>query len=218
MSVPVQTPQPPPLQPQQHRRVKRQRRKLRGKYSGECLSCNAKWSKCWYIASVDNKTEWEIRLNVSVRPYADEVCFQCWDAKIRTSPKRRQTIKIDTSEISTSPDSSPNLLPALGSSGHWKTDPSAPNREAQAEFGSLSKKTNYKRSLEDDVQHSCSESSPEKVPREEESQDDSESGDEFEEQEAAFLLSTAFKTLPVDSGNGLQGYFLFRLDKPTQTL
>jgi len=70
-------------------RIKRQRRKLRGKYSGNCLSCSAKWSKCWYIASVDNQREWEARLSKIVTPCADEVCFQCWDAKIRTSPKRK---------------------------------------------------------------------------------------------------------------------------------
>lgn len=70
-------------------RVKRQRRKLRGKYSGNCLSCDAKWSKCWYIASIDNQREWETRLNKVVTPGDDEVCFQCWDAKIRTSPKRK---------------------------------------------------------------------------------------------------------------------------------
>jgi len=70
-------------------RVKRQRRKLRGKYSGNCLSCDAKWSKCWYIASIDNQREWETRLSKVVTPGDDEVCFQCWDAKIRTSPKRK---------------------------------------------------------------------------------------------------------------------------------
>lgn len=70
-------------------RIKRQRRKLRGKYSGNCLSCAAKWSKCWYIASVDKQREWENRLRVVVTPVDDEVCFQCWDAKIRTSPKRK---------------------------------------------------------------------------------------------------------------------------------
>jgi len=70
-------------------RIKRQRRKLRGKYSGNCLSCAAKWSKCWYIASTDNQREWETRLRLVVTPIDDEVCFQCWDAKIRTSPKRK---------------------------------------------------------------------------------------------------------------------------------
>lgn len=76
-------------------RIKRQRRKLRGKYSGNCLSCAAKWSKCWYIASVDNQAEWESRLFKTVTPCADEVCFQCWDAKIRTSPKRKMHFKAE---------------------------------------------------------------------------------------------------------------------------
>jgi len=76
---------PPP------KRIKRQRRKLRGKYSGDCVSCNAKWSKCWYIASVDNQPEWEARLGIPIHPTDDEVCFQCWDGKIRTSPKRKQS-------------------------------------------------------------------------------------------------------------------------------
>lgn len=74
-------------------RIKRQRRKLRGKYSGNCLSCTAKWSKCWYIASTDNQREWEARLQTLVTPGDDEVCFQCWDAKIRTSPKRKVQFK-----------------------------------------------------------------------------------------------------------------------------
>lgn len=74
-------------------RIKRQRRKLRGKYSGNCLSCSAKWSKCWYIASTDNQGEWETRLGKIVTPGDDEVCFQCWDAKIRTSPKRKVHFK-----------------------------------------------------------------------------------------------------------------------------
>jgi len=84
-------------------RVKRQRRKLRGKYSGNCLSCSAKWSKCWYIASIDNQGEWETRLSKVVTPGDDEVCFQCWDAKIRTSPKRKVNYKasvgLESSEI-----------------------------------------------------------------------------------------------------------------------
>jgi len=74
-------------------RIKRQRRKLRGKYSGNCLSCAAKWSKCWYIASIENQSEWETRLSKIVTPATDEVCFQCWDAKIRTSPKRKMHFK-----------------------------------------------------------------------------------------------------------------------------
>jgi len=80
-------------------RIKRQRRKLRGKYSGNCLSCAAKWSKCWYIASVDNQHEWQTRLNKEVTPCADEVCFQCWDAKIRTSPKRKIHFKSELPPI-----------------------------------------------------------------------------------------------------------------------
>lgn len=80
-------------------RIKRQRRKLRGKYSGNCLSCAAKWSKCWYIASVDNQAEWEARLNKPVTPCTDEVCFQCWDAKIRTSPKRKMNFKSELPAI-----------------------------------------------------------------------------------------------------------------------
>lgn len=80
-------------------RIKRQRRKLRGKYSGNCLSCAAKWSKCWYIASVDNQHEWQTRLNKVVTPCEDEVCFQCWDAKIRTSPKRKIHFKSELPPI-----------------------------------------------------------------------------------------------------------------------
>jgi hypothetical protein len=83
-------------------RVKRQRRKLRGKYSGNCLSCDAKWSKCWYIASIDNQREWETRLSKVVTP-GDEVCFQCWDAKIRTSPKRKIHFKADLNDQSVAP-------------------------------------------------------------------------------------------------------------------
>jgi len=83
-------------------RIKRQRRKLRGKYSGNCLSCSAKWSKCWYIASIDNQREWETRLSKTVTPLADEVCFQCWDAKIRTSPKRKIHFKTELSVVNDS--------------------------------------------------------------------------------------------------------------------
>lgn len=38
---------------------------------------------------MENQPEWETRLAITIRPYDDEVCFQCWDGKIRTSPKRK---------------------------------------------------------------------------------------------------------------------------------
>lgn len=101
MSLPPPPPPHPPLL-SQPKRIKRQRRKLRGKYSGDCVSCNAKWSKCWYIASVDNQPEWEARLGIVIHPLDDEVCFQCWDGKIRTSPKRKQS-KIEEADFSFTP-------------------------------------------------------------------------------------------------------------------
>jgi len=100
-------------------RIKRQRRKLRGKYSGNCLSCSAKWSKCWYIASIENQKEWEARLSKVVTPCTDEVCFQCWDAKIRTSPKRKIHFKAELPAVvgTDSPENTaaadlPSLRPA----------------------------------------------------------------------------------------------------------
>jgi len=97
-------------------RIKRQRRKLRGKYSGNCLSCAAKWSKCWYIASTENQRAWEDRLRVVVTPVDDEVCFQCWDAKIRTSPKRKihykaELVPVDTEDPKPENDSTTTQPP-----------------------------------------------------------------------------------------------------------
>jgi len=74
-------------------RVKRQRRKLRGKYSGNCLSCSAKWSKCWYIASVENQSEWETRLSKIVTPGADEVCFSVLGRKDSHVPKEKDSLQ-----------------------------------------------------------------------------------------------------------------------------
>jgi len=171
-------------------RIKRQRRKLRGKYSGNCLSCNAKWSKCWYIASVDNQREWESRLNKTVTPCADEVCFQCWDAKIRTSPKRKIHFKTE--------------LPAVA-------DPDSPEN---ATAGSPSLRPakrldrNKRRALSGDFEYTihASDFQPLKGSSDEEDgsghlsdESDASTYEEsiiFDEETAVILLSTAFRTIP----------------------
>jgi len=178
-------------------RIKRQRRKLRGKYSGNCLSCSAKWSKCWYIASVDNQREWETRLNKIVTPCADEVCFQCWDAKIRTSPKRKIHFKAELPAVADpeSPENttadSPSLRPAKrldrnkrrALSGDFEytihaSDFLPPKGNATRAFGS---------SDEEDGSDQLSDESDTSIYEE---------SVIFDEEVAVILLSTAFRTLP----------------------
>jgi len=190
---------PPPPGPLQHqKRIKRQRRKLRGKYSGDCVSCEAKWSKCWYIASVDNKMEWETRLSTPVRPCDDEVCFQCWDGKIRTSPKRKQ-IKVDT------PDANPGLsfnpIPLTADSrqgpiltpAHLDLDPvpsSDPALDLREDPDSgPHKKPRSPTSTQTTVEDASNETDELGNPLPDNDGD-------LEEHEAAFLLYNAFKIFP----------------------
>jgi len=184
-------------------RIKRHRRKLRGKYSGNCLSCNAKWSKCWYIASEDNQREWENRLKCPVTPANDEVCFQCWDAKIRTSPKRKIHFK---TEINTNADiemnSNDNALPT-------KMEMRAKKRSLNADFDysfstknrTSKKANNNNNNNKENVQNShfisldvvddtISSSSDGSISSEEELNNNF----IFEEDNAIFILSTAFRT------------------------
>jgi len=187
-------------------RVKRQRRKLRGKYSGNCLSCSAKWSKCWYIASIENQREWETRLSKTVTPGADEVCFQCWDAKIRTSPKRKIHFK---AEIPT-----PTAVDAVSSES--TTTDTSPHLHATKRVG-----RNKRRALSGDFEytiHTTSDFSSHLPSNDDKTQyddfedeglyddfiDDSDEVDStiyeesviFDEENAVILLSTAFRTIP----------------------
>jgi len=184
-------------------RIKRQRRKLRGKYSGNCLSCAAKWSKCWYIASVDNQREWETRLSKTVTPSTDEVCFQCWDAKIRTSPKRKIHFKTELSVLndsvipaaSASPSSSTRYAKRVdrnkrrAMSGDFdctihtsEFSPERSDRDSKAAFGDEETDESYDEDLYDDDSPIQSRIYEESVI--------------FDEENAVILLSTAFRTLP----------------------
>lgn len=175
-------------------RVKRQRRKLRGKYSGNCLSCAAKWSKCWYIASVDNQREWETRLNKTVSPGADEVCFQCWDAKIRTSPKRKIHFKTELSLLNDSGSASAVDTPGarcgkrvdgnkrrlsgdFDCTVHAPEFPTKRSRSGENSFGGLDSDELYEEDFDEE-------------------DDAVESSIIFDEENAVILLSTAFRTLP----------------------
>lgn len=182
-------------------RIKRQRRKLRGKYSGNCLSCTAKWSKCWYIASVDNQSEWEARLHTRVTPADDEVCFQCWDAKIRTSPKRKMHFKAEIPTFDAIlADDIPYLRPskrtdknkrrALNPEGSMYSRPEAvytPN---------LSKQRYSENDEDDEYNELVDENDMESFKHE----DDElyKEGVAFEEESAVILLSTGFRTISPD--------------------
>jgi hypothetical protein len=159
-------------------RVKRQRRKLRGKYSGNCLSCDAKWSKCWYIASIDNQREWETRLSKVVTPGDDEVCFQCWDAKIRTSPKRKIHFKAsdlnDQSVASSSVRPNTNRHKRRVLNGGFECTIHAHNRTKDYDTSS------YAKFLGSEIE-------PASIYEE---------SVIFDEENAVVLLSTAFRTIP----------------------
>jgi len=187
-------------------RIKRQRRKLRGKYSGNCLSCNAKWSKCWYIASAENQEEWEARLHTAVTPADDEVCFQCWDAKIRTSPKRKMHFKAEIPAFDAIlSDAIPYLRPSK------RTDKNK-RRRLNMEDSMYSRsyavctppnmRDNKQRYSEDDEYNELVDENDVEPFNKNSSQDDEEElyeeGIEFEEESAVFLLSTAFRTISPD--------------------
>jgi len=196
-------------------RIKRQRRKLRGKYSGNCLSCAAKWSKCWYIASVENQNEWQTRLNKEVTPCADEVCFQCWDAKIRTSPKRKIHFKSELPPILSeaininAPRPSRrverNKRRALNTDFAYNFDtptptptPTAATTTTNTRKSSVLQQSNeYVKSEEEDI--FFDDEDDEEIFVDEASEESDTFGLEdgllFEE-DAVILLSTAFKTIP----------------------
>jgi len=166
-------------------RIKRQRRKLRGKYSGNCLSCSAKWSKCWYIASTDNQGAWETRLGKIVTPWDDEVCFQCWDAKIRTSPKRKVHFKayvdpcLENSTVSPVKRDTNRQKRRAPSDDLTYVHPSISRSQAQGDCGS----------------QSCFQAGT-FIDSEMESTSVYKGSVVCDEENAAILLSTAFRTIP----------------------
>jgi len=178
---------------------------LRGKYSGNCLSCAAKWSKCWYIASVDNQKEWQTRLNKDVTPCQDEVCFQCWDAKIRTSPKRKIHFKSELPPILGNVD---NIINGPRPSRRLERNKRRAlnndydyNLEAASQPPTVTRKPSLLnesvKSEEDDLSF---DDDDDDVFIDEASEDSEiielEDGIFFEE-DAVILLSTAFKTIPI---------------------
>lgn len=184
-------------------RIKRQRRKLRGKYSGNCLSCTAKWSKCWYIASIENQSEWETRLHTSVTPADDEVCFQCWDAKIRTSPKRKMHFKaeIPTFDAILS-DDMPYLRPAKRTDNNKR-------RALNAEVSMYSRPDAvYTQNMNDSKQrYGEDDDNDEEEYNDLVDENDAynkhdddlyQEGVAFEEESAVILLSTGFRTISPD--------------------
>jgi len=211
-------------------RIKRQRRKLRGKYSGNCLSCSAKWSKCWYIASVENQREWETRLSKIVTPCADEVCFQCWDAKIRTSPKRKVHYKAElipvsdvNMDLNTDTSSRPSKRANRSSRrttnrdlAQTATNPyvnsDSNSDEDYTDFtlrndtDSLPINNKYNNKIRQRATHSNLHSSEELAESEftndrATSSNFFEEGIIFDEENAVFLLSTAFRTIPFSISN-----------------
>lgn len=194
---------------------------MRGKYSGDCVSCNAKWSKCWYIASVDNKPEWETRLGISIIPCDDEVCFQCWDGKIRTSPKRKQTkleVEITPPEPGFNPslqDNTPQQSPtltlsqndirlaaiSLKSSGSDQDSPWTSTSSMEASPRGTNKRPFEESGSSSEVGETTTE---EQNPTKRttiggatyRSEVDSDGDSMSAEHEAVFLLSTAFRTFP----------------------
>jgi len=193
-------------------RIKRQRRKLRGKYSGNCLSCAAKWSKCWYIASVDNQREWETRLSKTVTPGDDEVCFQCWDAKIRTSPKRKIHFKTELSELHATASSLNISTESTPSGTRYAKRVDRNKRRAlsgdidyihTAEFSTLQPRGGAARSNFGALETSDLYDEEEDDSFEEEENDCRETSIYsesviFDEENAVILLSTAFRTIPFD--------------------
>jgi len=180
-------------------RIKRQRRKLRGKYSGNCLSCSAKWSKCWYIASVDNQREWETRLSKTVTPSTDEVCFQCWDAKIRTSPKRKIHFK---TELSVNDSPSAGIPP---STRYAKRVDRNKRRAMSGDFDYTIHSSEFSAKQSDyDAKPAFGDDETDELYEDDLYEDDSpidstrvyEESIIFDEETAVILLSTAFRTIP----------------------
>jgi len=190
-------------------RIKRQRRKLRGKYSGNCLSCAAKWSKCWYIASVENQHEWQTRLNKDVTPCDHEVCFQCWDAKIRTSPKRKIHFKSELPPISTAENI--NTLNTLRPSRRVERNKKrALNTDFDYNVDTMTTTTTTTTTTRKAIHHEFVKSEDEDILFDDEEDEEifvdeaSEDSEIIEledrvlfEEDAVILLSTAFKTIPI---------------------
>jgi len=196
-------------------RIKRQRRKLRGKYSGTCLSCQAKWSKCWYIASIENQKEWQKRLNKNVTPHDDEVCFQCWDAKIRTSPKRKIHFKselpslgnVETINIMTTKRGERNKRRTLNADFTYhietrtstSTSSSASSSTSSSPSSTSSTSSKKNSHIENDDENTSYDDEEDLFMEEEEEEEEEETYEEgilFEE-DAVILLSTAFRTIPI---------------------
>jgi len=158
---------------------------------------------------VDNQREWETRLCKTVTPSDDEVCFQCWDAKIRTSPKRKIHFKTEISvlhETASSLNSSAEGAPSgprakrvdrnkrRALSGDISYVHTAEFSTLQprsgatsSNFGALETSDLYDEaddSLEEE-EHCCRESVYEESVI-------------FDEETAVILLSTAFRTIPAD--------------------
>jgi len=184
-------------------RIKRQRRKLRGKYSGNCLSCSAKWSKCWYIASIDNQREWENRLSKTVTPCTDEVCFQCWDAKIRTSPKRKIHFKTELSVVNDS--ASAGVSAPLGTRYAKRVDRNK-RRAMNGDFDYTIHASEFSTKRSDyDAKPAFGDYETDELYEDEDLYDDESPIDStrvyeesviFDEENAVILLSTAFRTIP----------------------
>jgi len=192
-------------------RIKRQRRKLRGKYSGNCLSCAAKWSKCWYIASIENQSEWEARLSKIVTPGADEVCFQCWDAKIRTSPKRKMHFKEelplnDTVSLENTNTSTPYLRPSKRVDRNKRR---VLNEDYTYDFSTTSPQPSQQTSNDSKLKDDGFEELDDFIDENDDEIDSgvSDEGIILDEETAVFLLSTAFRTSPY-----INNLNLFKID------
>jgi len=188
-------------------RIKRQRRKLRGKYSGNCLSCSAKWSKCWYIASIDNQREWETRLSKTVTPAADEVCFQCWDAKIRTSPKRKIHFKTELSVVNDSADIGVSATP---NTRYAKRVDRNKRRAMSGDFDYTIHSSEFSTKRSDyNTKPSFGDYETDEFYDDDSFEDESpidstrvyEESVIFDEENAVILLSTAFRTIPAEHIN-----------------
>jgi len=149
-----------------------------------------------------------------VRPCDDEVCFQCWDGKIRTSPKRKQT-KVDINE--THPGSGFSNL-RLASSQETLAQPNLryPALDLKVDLeldnelhssGEASPRGSNKRAFTEDIgTHTKVESTHSHTaqsPLHSYLDNDGDKDEMLEEHEAVFLLSTAFKTFPLSPRSGV---------------
>jgi len=136
-----------------------------------------------------------------VTPGADEVCFQCWDAKIRTSPKRKIHFKaavVDT----VSPESTIDDLPRFRAAKRVERNKRrAISRDFEYTFHTTSNFSSHLASNDNKTQYDDFEDEVYNGFIDDDGEVDSttsiyEESVIFDEENAVILLSTAFRTVP----------------------